>query len=181
MNGIYGKTIEDVEKHVDVKICKGKKEYIKHKSKLGYAGDYKIKDDIYLVKNRKKVVNLNKFIYLGKAILDLSKLMIMQFVHDDLFRVYGQENVTIFCTDTDSIHCMVENYSTDEYYSKYDEFNFPIDKSGVVIPHGTFRKDNKNQGLLGSMKDEGQGVPIMEGEYIRPKQYYERYANAQEI
>lgn len=29
MNGIYGKTIEDVEKHVEVKMCKGEKQYIK--------------------------------------------------------------------------------------------------------------------------------------------------------
>lgn len=139
MNGTFGKSIEDVEKHSKVKLCTTEMTYKKAKSSPSYCGEYQIYENMMLVKIKDKEVNLNKHIYWGKVILDLAKMMLAKFVYL-LFDFYGEENVTLFCTDTDSLHLMVSGYSTAEFYDLYAEIDkvIPIDRSGIKVEHGNF-------------------------------------------
>ena len=59
------------------------------------------------IENTKSVVNLNKPIFVGFAILELSKLHMYKFFYDVLKPKYG-DNIELGYTDTDSFVIYVE-------------------------------------------------------------------------
>ena len=192
MNAFYGKTIENVENRSNNSITSKKDEIERLISSplfISYnkLGDNYIEDDvdhphyssIYFIKRKKRRVLLDKPIFIGKTILDRSKLSLMRFVYDELFRVYGYDNVQIGGTDTDSVHVMITGYTREECYSKFDEFNCVIDNSKVPkgLKIGTYEREESHAGELGSWKNEGAGVDISRAVYHKSKQYCEEFSN----
>ena len=178
MNAIYGKTIENVERR-HRNVITGKDLLIKKNLSSPLFVEHNVlsggNNPLYHIKMQNRRICLNKPIFMGKTILDRSKLSLMQFVYDDLFRVYGVDNVTINGTDTDSIHVKISGYSIDECYSKMSEFNKVIDRSKVKFNRGEYVRDETHAGELGSWKDEGGGLLMTECYFHRAKQYFEKF------
>jgi hypothetical protein len=110
-------------------------------------------------------VLLNKPIYVGQAILDLSKLHMYNFYYNKLKPIYG-DRMTLLHTDTDSLilHIETPNVYDDMVTHKdlFDLSNYP-----VFSPY----RDMSNEGVVGKFKDETAGVPISEFIGLRPKMY----------
>ena len=108
---------------------------------------------------------LNRPVYVGMSILDLSKHLMYDFYYNQLQKQYGDQCQLLY-TDTDSLLLEIE---TDDVYQDmakhanlYDTSDYPKDSR----LHSTVNKK-----VLGKMKDECAGRPIAEYIGLRPKMY----------
>ena len=119
---------------------------------------------------RTKVI-MNKLVYLGQAILDLSKTIMYEFHYDYMIPKYG-DNLKLCYMDTNSF---VYDIRTEDLYA--DVVNDVIDKFdtsnyGVVRPLPI----GKNKNVIGMMKDELGGKIMTEFVALRPKSYAYKFA-----
>ena len=81
-NAVFGKTMENVRKHRDIKLVKTEPNF--HTMKL-------IDNNLAIIEMRKVKVKMNKPIYLGLSILDISKITMYEFWYDYLKIKYKNE------------------------------------------------------------------------------------------
>ena len=76
------KTLENLRKRIILKLTSNEDIYTKHASKANFISG-KMFNDFFFAVNRIKEKNvLNKLIYVGIAILDLSKLLMYNFYYN---------------------------------------------------------------------------------------------------
>ena len=119
-----------------------------------------------------KVV-MNKPVYLGQAILDLSKLITYEFHYDYMLPKY-REQIKLCYMDTDSF---VYDINTKDFYKDIaEDVEDRFDTSGYCdrpLPIG------KNKMVIGPMKDELGGEIMKEFIALRPKMYSYRVGNSE--
>ena len=113
-----------------------------------------------------KVV-MNKPVYLGQAILDLSKIVMYEFHYDYMKCKYTEDKLTLCYMDTDSL---IYDIETDNFYKDIaDDVESRFDTSGYIpdrpLPVG------ENKKVIGLMKDELGGGTMKEFITLRPKMY----------
>ena len=113
-----------------------------------------------------KVV-MNKPVYLGQAILDLSKIVMYEFHYDYMKCKYADDKLTLCYMDTDSL---IYDIETDDFYKDIaDDNEDRFDMSGYndnrPLPIG------KNKKIIRLMKDELGGGIMKEFITLRPKMY----------
>ena len=121
-------------------------------------------------------VIMNKPVYLGQAILDLSKTIMYQFHYDYMIPKYG-DRLKLCYMDTDSL---IYSIKTEDFYSdispdvesRFDTSGYPNDGS-VPLPVG------KNKKVIGLMKDELGGEIMKEFVSLRLKMYSYRAGNSE--
>ena len=96
-------------------------------------------------------MELNKPIYIGVCILELSKLHMYQYYYDVMKKTYGEKNKLLY-TDTDSFISHVE---TEDLYTDFDDMKEHMDFSGYGRSHPCY--DSTKKKLLGKFKDEHDG------------------------
>ena len=109
---------------------------------------------------------MNKPIYLGLSILEISKTLMYEFWYDYMKPKYN-DNVKLCYTDTDSF---IINIKTNDFYediasdveNSFDTSNYEVKR---LLPMG------KNKKVIGLMKDELGGKIITEFVTLRPKTY----------
>ena len=114
----------------------------------------------------KTKVKMNKSIYLGLSILDVSKMLMYEFWYDYMKPKYDNK-VKLCYMDTDSF---VMNIKTNDFYrdistdvkKRFDTSNYEINRP---LPTG------KNKKVIGLMKDELGGKMVTEFVTLRPKTY----------
>ena len=74
-NTVFGKTMENVRNHRDVKLVTTNKQRNKLASEPNYHSTKYISKNLLIMEMKKVEVKMNKPIYLGQAILDISKLL----------------------------------------------------------------------------------------------------------
>ena len=115
---------------------------------------------------RKTKVKMNKPIYLGLSILEISKILMHEFGYDYM-KPRHNDDVRLCYMDTDSFVMHIEtNYFCKDIASdvenRFDTSNYEINRS---LPTG------KNKKVTGLMKDELVGKIITEVVTLRPKTY----------
>ena len=85
----------------NIKIVTTKKQRKKFASELNYHTTKYISEDLLIMEMKKAEVKMNKPIYLGQAILDISKTLMYEFWYDYLKPKYG-DNVKLCYMGTDS-------------------------------------------------------------------------------
>lgn len=109
---------------------------------------------------------LDKPIYTGFTVLELSKLKMYNFHYHHMMEKYGPEKAKLLFTDTDSVtyHITTEDLYEDmkQELHLYDTGNYPQD-------HFLFSTVNKK--VIGKLTDETGGLPISEFVGLRPKMY----------
>jgi len=78
-NAVFGKTMENVRKRVDVKLVVDDKQHIKLSSKPTYVSSKIFNKNLVAVHKIKKALTLNRPAYVGMCILDLSKTLMYDF------------------------------------------------------------------------------------------------------
>ena len=99
-NAVYDKTMENMRKRIKLRIIKEEKDLIKYVSRPTYINHDIFGKRLVAVHERKELLTLNKPIYVGCTVSELSKLEMYKFHYD-----FMKDNVDIFnsiFTDTDS-------------------------------------------------------------------------------
>ena len=81
-NAVFGKTMENVKKHTDIKLVTTDKKRSKLVSEPNYHTMNYILEDLSIIEMKRTKVKMNKPIYLGLSILEISKLLMYEFSHD---------------------------------------------------------------------------------------------------
>ena len=79
INSMYGKTVQNDRKHRDIKFVTTDAKRNKLGSKPNYHSTKCISKDLLVIEMKKTEVKINKPIYLGQAVLDLSKNLCLSF------------------------------------------------------------------------------------------------------
>ena len=79
MNSVFGKTMENVRNHRDIKLITTDKRRSILASEPNYHSSKCISKDLMIMETKKVEVKMNKPIYIGQAILDISKTLMYEF------------------------------------------------------------------------------------------------------
>ena len=83
-NSVFGKTMENVRNHRDIKLVTSERRRKRLVSQPNYHSCKKIFDDLMAIEMKKTIVKINKPLYLGASILDISKSLMYKFWYDYL-------------------------------------------------------------------------------------------------
>ena len=78
-NSVFGKTIENIRKHRDIKLVTTDKKRSKLVSEPNYHTINLISENLSITEMKKTKVKMNKPIYLGLSILEISKILMYEF------------------------------------------------------------------------------------------------------
>ncbi|XP_065188224.1 uncharacterized protein LOC135818999 [Sycon ciliatum] len=167
-NAVFGKTMENVRRRVNIRLLRADDDedrILTAVAKPTYVRHVMFDNDLVGVENRKIRVSLNKPVYIGMSVLDLSKELMYRYYYFNLKSHYA-ERVRLLYTDTDSLILQLE---TDDLYADmmsdldaYDTSNYPTD-------HPLYSQVNKKK--VGKFKDELGGKMMSEFVALRSKMY----------
>ena len=100
-NSVFGKTMENVRKHRDIKLVTTDKKRSKLVSEPNYHTMNYISENLSITEMKRTKVKTNKPIYLGLSILEISKLLMYEFWYDYIKPKYD-DKVKLCYTDTES-------------------------------------------------------------------------------
>ena len=164
-NAVFGKTMENLRKRVNVKLVNDKTKLTKLTVRTSFDSFRIFSEDLAAVNMTKTKLYLNRPIYVGFTILDLSKVLMYQFHYEYMKKKYSANAKLIF-SDTDSLCYEVKtrNIFQDmlEDADLFDTFEYTQNHPLHSI---------RNKKVLGKMKDETHGIPIQEFIVLRPKIY----------
>ena len=90
-NSVFGKTMENIRKRVDVRRVTDEKKLIKLTSKPTYVSSKIFNDNLVAVHKIKETLTLNRPAYVGMCILDLSKTLMYDFHYNYIKNKYGNK------------------------------------------------------------------------------------------
>ena len=165
-NAVFGKTMENVRKHIDIKLVTTDKKRSKLVSEPNQHTINYISENLSIIEMKRTKVKLNKPIYLGLSISEISKLLMYEFWYDYLKPKYG-DNVKLCYMDTDSF---IMNIKTEDFYK---DIANDVEKRFVTSNYEVDRplSTGKNKKVIGLMKDELGERIITEFVTLRPKTY----------
>ena len=113
-NALLSKTTEDIRKHRNIKLAITYDRFRKLSVKPIYKSQTKFGEDFYACEMGKIKVVINKLVYLGQAILDLSKIIMYKF-HYDYMQPNYKNNPKLCYMNTDSFIYFIytEDFYTD--------------------------------------------------------------------
>ena len=164
-NSVFGKTMENLRKRVDVRLVTGKEKLLKLASKPTYVSCKIFNENLVAVHKIKETLTLNRPAYVGMCILDLSKTLMYDFHYNYIKNKYGDKAKLLF-TDTDSLTYEIE---TEDAYHDFWNDKDKFDNSDYDIKSPFYKITNKK--VIGKFKDEAAGQPIIEFIGLRSKMY----------
>ena len=167
-NSVFGKTMENIRNRVDVRLVTDIDKAKKLVAKPNFKHHNIFCEELIGIHMKKTSLTMNKPIYLGMSILDLSKTIMYDFHYNYIKPKYGNKAKLLF-TDTDSLMYEIE---TEDFYKdisgdvkdRFDTSDYP-DNYPSGIPTGCNKK------VLGMFKDEVAGKCIKEFVGLRAKLY----------
>ena len=108
---MVSKTMENVRKHRDIKLVTNDKKRSILASEPNYHSTKYISGDLLVMEMKKREIYKNKPIYLGQAIVDISKMLMYEFWYDYLKPMYDRK-IKVCYMDTDSCIFLVK---TDDF------------------------------------------------------------------
>ncbi|KAL9959301.1 hypothetical protein ACROYT_G032614 [Oculina patagonica] len=164
-NSVFGKTMENLRKRVDVRLVTNTNKLLKLTSKPTYVSSKIFNEDLVAVHKIKETLTLNRPAYVGMCILDLSKTLMYDFHYNYIKKKYGDKAKLLF-TDTDSLTYEIE---AKDVYKDFWNDKEKFDNSDYPESSPYFNKTNKK--VIGKFKDEASYIPICEFIGLRSKMY----------
>ena len=149
-NSFYGKTMENVRNHRDIRLVNTENKRSKLASEPNYHGTKYISDDLLIMEMKQREVYMNKPLYLGQAILDYSKMLMYQFWYDCLQPMY-KDKIELCYMGTDSFITYISN----DVNKWFDASNYSEDIDRPL-------EKGKTKKVIGKFKDELGGLIMSE-------------------
>ena len=167
-NSVFGKTMENIRNRVNIKLTTTGEQFKKLTAKPNYESRKIFNDNLVSVHMKKTSLTMNKPVYLGMSILDLSKTLMFDFHYKYIKPKYGNKAKLLF-TDTDSFLYEIQ---TEDFYKdisgdvkdRFDTSDYPKNHPSVIVT-------GINKKVLGMFKDEAAGKNITEFVGLRAKLY----------
>ena len=177
-NSVVGKTIENIRKRQNIKIIHDRKLALKLSSRPNFDRCTIFDRHLVAIHMKNTKVYFNKPVYVGQAILDLSKTLMFNFHYAYIKEKYHNKAELLF-TDTDSLMYQIK---TKDFYKdinsdvrdKFDTSDYPsIHPSGIIT--------GANKKVIGMFKDEVAGKQITHFVGLRPKLYSYKVEDEREL
>ena len=167
-NSVFGKTMENIRNRVNVKLVNTGEQFKKLAAKPNYDGRKILGENLVSVHMKKTSLTMNKPVYLGMCILDLSKIIMFDFHYNYIKPKYNNKAKLLF-TDTDSF--LYEIQTEDFYNDISGDVKNRFDTSDYPEGHPSGIPTGINKKVLGMFKDEAAGKNIKEFVGLRSKLY----------
>ena len=167
-NSVFGKTMENIRNRVNVKLVDTGEQFKKLTAKPNYESRKIFNENLVSVHMKKTSLTMNKPVYLGMSILDLSKTVMFDFHYKYIKPKYGKQAKLLF-TDTDSF--LYEIQTEDFYKDISGDVKDRFDTSDYPEGHPSGIPTGINKKVLGMFKDEAVGKIIKEFVGLRAKLY----------
>ena len=166
-NSIYGKTIENLRKRRNIELCNQEIRAEKLTACPSFTNFKIFSEDLVAVERVKMTILMNRPIYVGFSILELSKELMYEFHYNHFKKAF--KKASLLFTDTDSLTYFVETKDIYEDFKKhsmhYDFSDYPKGEEGH------FLHSNTNKKVVGKFKDELNSQIIHEFIGLKPKMY----------
>ena len=144
-NAVFGKTMENIRKHRDIKLVNNEEAYLRTVMKPNFKSGTLFGPNLIGCEMGKIKVVMSKPDY-----LDLSKIVMYEFHYDYMKRKYADDKLTLCYMDTDSLIYDIETDDfckdiADDVESRFDMSHYVPDRP---LPVG------KNKKVIRLMKDE---------------------------
>ena len=137
-------------------------------SEPNYHSTKYILKDLLVMEMRKVEVRMNKPIYLGQAILDISKTLMLEFWYDYIVPKYG-DKVKLCYMDTDSFVMLIK---TEDFYKDIStDVDRWFDTSNFNKNDNRPLETGKSRRVLGKFKDELGGKIMAEFCALKAKKH----------
>ena len=128
-NSVFGKTIENIRKHRNIKLVTTEEKYLHMVMKPNFKSGVLFGENLMGCEMGKIKVVMNKPVYLDQVILDLSKIVMYEFHYDYMIPKYGNR-LKLCYMDTDSL---VYYIKTKDFYADIaDDVQKRFDTSGYI-------------------------------------------------
>ena len=165
-NAVFRKTKENVRKHRDIKLGTTEARWDCLVSEPHHHTTKCFSENLSAIELKKLKIHMNKPVFLGLSMLELSKIVIYEFWYDNVKQRYG-EKAKLCYMDTDSFILYIKaddiyKEITENIEERFDTSNYELDRP---LPKG------KNEKVIGLMKDELGGKNMKEFLGLRAKTY----------
>ena len=155
-NAVFGKKMENVRKHRDIKLVTTDKRRNQLASEPNYHSTNYFSENLLAIEIKKIKVKMIKPVYLGMSILDIRKILMYEFWHDYIKPKYQNKvNLCYMGTDSFIIHIKTEDFYKDianDVEKCFETSNYSEDECNSIdkrpLPIG------KNKNVIGLFKDE---------------------------
>ena len=106
-NSVFGKTMKNLHKRVDVRLVTDEKKLDKLTTKPTYVSPKIFNENLMAVHKVKETLTINRPAYVDMCILDLSKMLMYDFHYNHIKKKYNNRAKLLF-TDTDSLTNEIE-------------------------------------------------------------------------
>ena len=167
--------MENICKHRNIKFVNDEEEYLRNVMRPNFKSGTLLGPDLIGCEMGKIKVVMNKPVYLGQAILDLSKTLMCEFHYNYMKHKYRDEDLKLCYIDTDSL---IYSIKTEDFYKDIaDDVKARFDTSGYIpdrpLPVGLNKK------VIGLMKDKLGGEIMREFISLWPKMYSYKAGNSE--
>ena len=111
-NSVFGKTMENIRKHRNIRLVTSRESYNRTLMHPNFKSGVLFGENLMGCEMGKIKVVMNKLVYIGQVILDLSKIVMYEFHYDYMVPKYGKQ-LTLCYMDTDSF---VYHIKTEDFY-----------------------------------------------------------------
>ena len=164
-NSVFGKTQENLRKRTRVEIVTRPEIATKRIAKPSFKRSQILREDLVIIQSAITTLKLNKPLFIGFTILDLSKLLMYKFHYDKMLPTY-KTKIDLCFTDIDSLLYEIQ---TNDIYKDMKANSDWYEFSDYPFEHPNY--DPKNKKIICKMKDELKGMILEEFIGLRPKCY----------
>ena len=126
INSVYGKTIENLRKRINVRLVNNEKDFLKYTSRPTHITHKTFDKNYAAIYEINPVLALNKPIYVGFTVLELKKWLMYDFHYNFIIKHFGAE---LLLADTESLAYEINSEDAYEEFFKhkhlFDSRNYP--------------------------------------------------------
>ena len=168
-NSVFEKTMENIRKHRNIKLVTTEEKYLRTVMRSNFKPEVLFGENLMGCEMGKIKVVMNKPVYLGQAILDLSKIVMYEFHYDYMVPKYVLEKLRLCYMDKDSL---VYDIKTEDFYEDIaNDVEARFDTSGYSKTDFRLLPIGLNKNVIGLIKNELGGKIMIEFVALRPKLY----------
>jgi hypothetical protein len=165
-NATFGKSMENVRLRRNIQLISDPNKCMKLASKPQFESFKIINEETVLFDRVRKTVTLNKPMYAGFCILEISKAIMFNFHYNVMQKRFPAGSLKVLFTDTDSLCYSSRCQDAYDLMSLDKEW---FDFSNYPPSHPLYSKSNEK--TIGKFKDECGGVAPIEFVGLRSKMY----------